>query len=301
MPLIGWLFCFNLCNLFVTLRLSVLLRCKFNRMAYSINVNGRLMTFDAPVVMGILNVTDDSFYASSRVSGEELVKRAGEMLAQGAAILDVGACSTRPGSEPVPEREELARMHAALDVLDKEFPEAVVSIDTFRGAVVRECVKEHNVAIINDVSGFGWDPSMLDAVVESHCPYVLTHSVDVAQSSCCTPQVLASLSRKMWQLRQAGVCDVIIDPGFGFGKSLAQNHELFGNLREFGIFEAPLLVGISRKSMITRLLGVSAADALEGTVALNAMALDRGADILRVHDVEAAAQVVALWRAVNGL
>lgn len=269
-------------------------------MSYSINIKGKLMMFDAPVVMGILNVTPDSFYASSRVEGDILLTRAKGMLDSGAAILDLGACSTRPGSEPVSQSEELARLHAALDVLDKELPQAVVSIDTFRGAVVRECVKEHNVSIINDVSGFDWDASMFDAVLEASLPYVLTHSLDVTAAGSCTAQVLAGLSEKMWQLRQNGVCDVIVDPGFGFGKTVEQNFELFGNMREFGLLEAPLLVGISRKSMITRTLGVGAADALEGTVALNTMALDRGAHILRVHDVKEAVQAVQLWKAVNG-
>ena len=269
-------------------------------MSYSINIKGKLMMFDAPVVMGILNVTPDSFYASSRVEGDALLARAKGMLASGAAILDLGACSTRPGSEPVSQSEELARLHAALDVLDKELPQAVVSIDTFRGAVVRECVKEHNVSIINDVSGFDWDASMFDAVLEASLPYVLTHSLDVTAADSCTAQVLAGLSEKIWQLRQNGVCDVIVDPGFGFGKTVKQNFELFGNMREFGLLEAPLLVGISRKSMITRTLGVGAADALEGTVALNTMALDRGAHILRVHDVKEAVQAVQLWKAVNG-
>lgn len=259
------------------------------------------MTFDVPVVMGILNVTPDSFYATSRVAGEGLAARAKEMLAQGASILDLGACSTRPGSEAVSLKEELSRLHAALDVLDRELPDAVVSIDTFRGDVVRECVGRHNVSIINDVSGFDWDASMFDAVVDSSLPYVLTHSEDVDSSRSCTAQVITSLSQKMWKLRQAGVCDVIVDPGFGFGKTLEQNHELFGELNELSMLDAPLLVGISRKSMITRLLGISADEALAGTVALNAMALDRGAAILRVHDVKEAAQVVALWRAVGGI
>ena len=268
-------------------------------MSYSINIKGKLMMFDVPVVMGILNVTPDSFYASSRVEGDALLERAKGMVANGAAILDLGACSTRPGSEPVSQSEELARLHAALDILDKGLPDAVVSIDTFRGAVVRECVKEHNVSIINDVSGFDWDASMFDAVVESSLPYVLTHSADVT-ADCCTAQVLTDLSKKMWQLRQCGVRDVIVDPGFCFGKTVKQNFELFGNMHELELLEAPLLVGISRKSMIQRTLGVSAAEALEGTVALNTMALDRGADILRVHDVKEAVQAVELWKAVNG-
>ena len=269
-------------------------------MSYSINIKGKLLMLDVPVVMGILNVTPDSFYASSRVAGDALLQRAKAMLADGAAILDLGACSTRPGSEPVSEKEELARLHSALDILDKELPDAVVSVDTFRAAVVKECCKEHNVAIINDVSGFAWDEGMLDAVIEASLPYVLTHSDDVVASGCCTAEVLTSLSKKMWQLHQGGVCDVIVDPGFGFGKTLEQNFELFGKMREFAMHEAPLLVGISRKSMITRTLGVNSGEALEGTVALNAMALDRGADILRVHDVKEAVQAVKLWQAVNG-
>ena len=268
-------------------------------MSYSINIKGKLLTFDVPAVMGILNVTPDSFYASSRVEGDALLVRAKAMLDAGAVILDLGACSTRPGSEPVSEREELARLHAALDILDKELPGAIISIDTFRGAVVRECVKEHNVSIINDVSGYDWDSAMLDAVFEASLPYILTQSADVTSVECCTAQVLSALSQKMWQLRQGGLCDVIVDPGFGFGKALEQNFELFGNLREFAMLEAPLLVGISRKSMITKTLGINASEALDGTVVLNTMALDRGADILRVHDVKEASHAVALWRAVN--
>lgn len=257
------------------------------------------MMFDSPVVMGILNVTTDSFYASSRVEGDALLSRAREMIAHGATILDLGACSTRPGSEPVSQSEELARLHSALEILDRELPDAIISIDTFRGDVARECAKEHNIAIINDVSGFDWDKKMLDAVLEARLPYILTHSQDITSESCCTAQVLTTLSQKMWQLRQGGLCDVIIDPGFGFGKTMEQNYELFNKMCEFDILEAPLLVGISRKSMITRHLGITAGDALAGTVALNVMALDRGANILRVHDVKEAGQAVSLWKAVN--
>ena len=258
------------------------------------------MTFERPVVMGILNVTPDSFYASSRVAADEAVARVKEMIAAGAEIIDVGACSTRPGGELASLDEELSRLHPVLEALDREVSDAVVSLDTFRGEVVRECVKAHNVSIINDVSGFDWDSSMFDAVVESALPYVLTHSTNVTPGENCTAQVLTALSHKMWQLRQCGVCDVIVDPGFGFGKTLEQNFELFGNMRELSMLDAPLLVGVSRKSMITKRLGITAGDALEGTVALNTMALDRGAHILRVHDVKEAVQTVSLWRAVDG-
>ena len=273
-------------------------------MSHSIDIRGKLMMLDKPVVMGILNVTDDSFYDGSRVaSSVELARRAKSMVDAGAGILDVGACSTRPGATPVAEEVELARLHSALEILDKELPEAVVSVDTFRAAVVRECVASHNVSIINDVSGFEWDCDMLPAVADSRLPYVLTHSVGLAGETVAyddfMPQVLQRLAAKMWQLRQAGVADVIVDPGFGFGKSVEQNYCMLESLRDFEILDAPLLVGLSRKSMITRLLGIEAGDALAATTALNLIALRNGADILRVHDVKEAVQAVTLAQAMN--
>ena len=274
------------------------------KMLHSIDIRGKLMMLDKPVVMGILNVTDDSFYDGSRVASPvELVRRAKSMVDAGAGILDVGACSTRPGATPVAEEVELARLHSALEILDKELPEAVVSVDTFRAAVVRECVASHNVSIINDVSGFEWDCDMLLAVADSKLPYVLTHSVGLAGEAVeydnFMPQVLQRLAAKMWQLRQAGVADVIVDPGFGFGKSVEQNYCMLESLRDFEILYAPLLVGLSRKSMITRLLGIEAGDALAATTALNLIALRNGADILRVHDVKEAVQAVTLAQAMD--
>lgn len=262
------------------------------------------MSLDKPVVMGILNITDDSFYDGSRVvAPAALAQRAKDMLDAGAAMLDVGACSTRPGAEPVGQELELARLHGALEVLDKEVPHAVVSVDTFRGAVVRECVAQHNVSIINDVSGFEWDDDMFDAVADCGLPYVLTHSVGLAgeevQYTDFMPQVLQRLASKVWQLRQVGVADVIVDPGFGFGKSMEQNYRMLASLREFEMLDAPLLVGLSRKSMITRLLGIDPAEALAATTALNLVAVRNGADILRVHDVKEAVQAVELARAMD--
>lgn len=273
---------------------------------YSINVNGRLVTFSKPLVMGILNATDNSFYAPSRVAAPQvLVQRAKDMLAAGAAMLDVGACSTRPGSKPVTQQEELARLHTVLDLLDKELPQAIVSVDTFRGTVARECVARHNVAIINDVSGFDWDSDMFAAAVELGVPYVLTHTEGVAGElpaySDFLPQVLKKLAAKMWQLRQEGVADIIVDPGFGFGKNLEQNYAMLASLQEFHMLEAPVLVGISRKSMITKLLGIDADDALSATTALNMAALSRGASILRVHDVKEAVQAVELHLALKNV
>ena len=272
----------------------------------SINIKGRLLAMDTPRVMGILNVTPDSFFEGSRVNaGEELVERARKMLADGADILDVGACSTRPSGEPVSEEEELARLHSALDLLDEHLPDAVVSLDTFRGRVARECALRHNVSIINDVSGFDWCADMFPVVAELNIPYVLTHSVgwagDAAQYGNFLPDVLAALAKKMWQLRQAGVKDVIVDPGFGFGKSVEQNYEMLASLSVFGELEAPVLAGLSRKSMITKLLGISSAEALPETAALNMVALQGGAAILRVHDVREAANVVKMFNALKGV
>lgn len=262
------------------------------------------MSLDMPAVMGILNVTDDSFFDGSRVaSPHELLRRAKSMLDAGAAILDVGACSTRPGSTPVSQDVELSRLHAALEILDKELPDSVISIDTYRAAVVRECVAVHNVSIINDVSGFEWDDDMLDAVAASRLPYVLTHSMGFASEAVeyesFMPQVLQRLAFKMWQLKQAGVADVVVDPGFGFGKSVEQNYRMLSSLRDFEMLDAPLLVGLSRKSMITRLLGIEPGEALAATTALNLVALRNGANILRVHDVKEAVQVVELFRAMD--
>ena len=272
--------------------------------AVSINVRGRLVTFDKPVVMGILNITDDSFFDGSRVASPvELALRARAMLDAGAAILDVGACSTRPGATPVCQELEMVRLHSALEVLDSEVPQALVSIDTFRGAVVRECAALHNVSIINDVSGFEWDGDMFDAVAACGLPYVLTHSMGLAGEAVeytdFMPQVLQRLAAKMWQLRQVGVADVIVDPGFGFGKSVEQNYRMLASLRDFEMLDAPLLVGLSRKSMITRLLDIEAGEALAATTALNLVAVRNGAHILRVHDVKEAVQAVKLAGAMD--
>lgn len=272
---------------------------------FTINVGGRLITTEQPLVMGILNITPDSFYEGSRVLPAEVAVRVRKMIDEGADIIDVGACSTRPQGEQVSQKEELARLHSALEIIDKEFPDAVVSIDTYRAKVVAECCSEHNVAIINDVSGFEWDSEMFDAVVAADKAYVLTHSVgragDEPRYSNFFPQMMQSLSQKMWQLHQSGVKDVIVDVGFGFGKSLEQNYQMLAHLNEFKMLDAPLLVGVSRKSMITKLLGVQASDALNGTTVLNTIALMKGADILRVHDVAAAVESVRLCQAVAGV
>lgn len=271
---------------------------------YSINVNGRLLTMERPLVMGVVNVTPDSFFADSRADGEQLLlRRCATMIEEGVDIIDVGGCSTRPSGEFISPEEELRRVSRAFELLKRHFPDAVFSVDTFRAEVARVSVSEYGAAIINDVSGFDWDDDMLDVVAELNVPYVLTHTKGVAGDeplySDFIPEVFKHLADKMWQLRQRGVKDILIDPGFGFGKSLQQNYTLMSHLEEFSMFDAPVLVGISRKSMITRLLGISPDEALNGTTVLNTVALMKGASVLRVHDVRAAREAVEVFTMLN--
>jgi len=261
----------------------------------------RLLDLSAPLVMGILNATPDSFYANSRAASADMVAaRAHQMLSEGAAIIDVGAYSSRPGAENVPQDEELRRLCPALEVICKKFPQAVVSIDTFRAGVVREVVRQFGAVLVNDASG-GGDEKMYAAVAELGLPYVAMHTRGTPQTMqlqtsyvSVTEEVILSLSQKVEALHRAGVADVLVDPGFGFAKTTEQNFELLRRLAEFKIFELPLLVGLSRKSMACRTLGVAPSEALNGTTALHVLALERGADILRVHDVRAAVEAVKM-------
>ena len=252
--------------------------------------------------MGIINVTPDSFYSGSRNAGvDEAVARAGRMLADGAAMLDVGGCSTRPGSDPVSEAEEMQRVVPAVAAIREAYPDTVISVDTFRGSVARRAV-EAGADIINDVTAGTVDPDILQAAVDLKAPYVLTHPA-VSSLTADTPldattsTVLLDLQHTVRSLRQQGLCDIIIDPGFGFGKTLDQNYRLMADLDAFACFNCPVLVGISRKSMITRVLDVTAQadDALTGTTVLNTYALQRGAAILRVHDVRQAVDTVNIF------
>lgn len=263
---------------------------------------------DHPWVMGILNVTDDSFYSGSRAFDEEAVaRRVRTLLNEGADVIDVGACSTRPGCECVTAQEELQRLDMGLRVLRSIDAHIPVSVDTFRADIARYCVERLDADIINDISGAA-DPDMAQTMADLGVPYVLMHMrgtpLDMQQRTDYGEDVVASvlteMSRCYERLVCAGVGDIIIDPGFGFAKTLEQNYELMRHLDSFDIFGRPIFVGISRKSMITRLLGISTDDALNATTALNTMALDRGAAILRVHDVRAAKQAVAIYDAVHG-
>lgn len=268
--------------------------------SYTMNLNGRLMVLDRPLVMGILNLTPDSFYALSRKqSEEEIAERVAELVAEGADIIDVGACSSRPGAEDVPMEEEMTRLRHGLKLLRQVAPEAVVSVDTYRADVAAMCVEEYGVSIINDIAAGQMDNRMFDTVARLRVPYILTHMQGTPNTMQAAPQyenvvheVLKSLAAYMKDLHERGVADVIIDPGFGFGKTLEHNYQLMNRLEEFHLLNAPLLVGISRKSMIYNLLKTNPAEALNGTTVLNTVALMKGAHILRVHDVKACRECV---------
>ena len=269
---------------------------------FSLNLRGKLVTIDRPWVMGIVNVTPDSFYGGSRVADEQtLVGRIRQMLDEGVDVIDVGACSTRPGSQSVDAQGEMERLQWALAVIGREAPESIVSVDTYRAAVAQRCVEEWGVDIINDISGGMLDEAMFETVARLHVPYVLMHMRGTPETMSSltdydnvAADVLEWMSRRIDQLRQMGVADVIADPGFGFAKTLEQNYELLARLDAFHALDAPLLVGVSRKRMIYTPLDCSADDALNGTTVINTLALERGAHILRVHDVRAAVEAVKL-------
>lgn len=275
-------------------------------MDYSINVSGRLIDLSHPQVMGILNVTPDSFYADSRKqTEEEIAKRAEQILEEGAAMIDVGAFSTRPGAAMVSEEEESARLHLALSVIRRNHPEAVLSIDTFRPTVAKRVIEEFGDCVINDVGGLtagadgalADDPSrrmeMFRVVSSLRVPYIYMTSAATLR------EVLLDFAERAQQLRDLGQKDIILDPGFGFGKTTDQDYALMASLEKLQVMQLPILVGISRKSMIWRQLGITPQEALNGTTALHAVALQKGASILRVHDVKAAVETVKLIRTLN--
>lgn len=273
----------------------------------TLNINGQLLSLEQPKVMGILNVTPDSFYESSRKQEEEeIVGQVVRMLSEGADIIDIGACSTRPGAPVISAEEEMDRLRYGLKVLRKVAPAAYVSVDTFRADVARMCVEEYGVAIVNDISGGSFDAAMFPLMARLHIPYILMYmqgSLETMHLQCQYEDVVADTIKKMAvkvdALRNMGVSDIILDPGFGFSKTVEQNYELFAHLDDFQIFEMPLLVGISRKSMIWRKLEITPENALNGTTALHMMALDKGTDILRVHDVKEAVETVKLFMSVK--
>lgn len=269
---------------------------------YTINVGGKLMDLSEPQVMGILNVTPDSFYSASRKNSElEIADRVAAIQAEGGSIIDIGAYSSRPGADNVSAEEEMNRLRSGLQILRNIAPDVVVSVDTFRADVAKMCVEEYGVQIINDISGGELDERMFNTVAALGVPYILMHMKGNPQTMQMEPyyddlltEMLRYFGTKVQQLHELGVKDIILDPGFGFAKTLEHNYELMNRLQDLQVLELPILVGISRKSMIYRLLGNTPEDALNGTSVLNTMALLKGASILRVHDVKEATEVVQI-------
>ena len=272
-------------------------------MEYTINIKGRLMDLSTPQVMGILNVTPDSFYSGSRKQTEmEIAQRANQIIEEGGSIIDVGAFSTRPGADEVSEEEEERRLKFALDIVRREQPDAAVSVDTYRPTLARKCIEEWGADIINDVSEGGITgitnvplkqrqeeyPEMFRVVGELKIPYILTSVQPTLET------MMKGFAREVQQLRDLGAKDIILDPGFGFGKNLIQNYQIYNEMEKLNVLELPVLVGISRKSMIYKLLGGDATTSLNGTAVLDTIALMKGAKILRVHDVKEAVEAVRI-------
>jgi len=264
-----------------------------------------LLDLQTPAVMGILNCTPDSFFEGSRVNGEVLLETAHRMLEDGAEVLDVGGMSTRPGAEAVSVQEEMDRILPVIELLAQQFPHATISIDTYRSEVARAAL-DAGAFWVNDISAGDLDPGMFPLVAERNCPYVLMHMQGIPVNmqkdpsyKAVTADVMTYLFNKLQELRKLGVTDLVVDPGFGFGKALHHNYQLLRNLESFQSLQVPVLVGVSRKSMINKVLGTWPEEALNGTSILHAFALERGAQILRVHDVKEARQAVQLYMALT--
>jgi dihydropteroate synthase len=274
-----------------------------------INAGGRLLDLEIPKVMGIINITPDSFYKGSRYgTDEEILVTAARMLEDGADILDIGGYSSRPGAKDISVDEESNRVLKAVKLINRKFPEAIISVDTFRADIAREAVVGCGATIINDIAGGDYDDRMFSVVEKLNVPYILMHMKGDPRTMQNKPvyedivaDILKWLGDRIFKLKSAGLKDIIIDPGFGFGKTIDHNFELLRRLGDFSIAGLPVLVGISRKSMIWKTLDISVDEALNGTTALNAIAILNGADILRVHDVREAIQTVRLIKKVKNI
>lgn len=273
----------------------------------TLNIKGTLLSLKTPVVMGILNITPDSFYAGSRKQTEAAIEeRIQAILSEGGKIIDIGGYSSRPDAAEVTPEEEMERLAFALKILNAHYPDAILSVDTFRADVTRRCVEDYGVAIINDISGGQLDANMFETVATLNVPYIMMHMRGTPQTmqqhtdyNDMMEEIMLYFATKVRQLRLMGVNDIILDPGFGFSKTVRQNYQLMNQLKEFGLFDLPLLVGVSRKSMIYRFLGGTPDDSLNGTTVLNTFALMNGADILRVHDVKAAVEAIKIITELN--
>lgn len=275
---------------------------------FSLTIRGTLRQYDSPAVMGILNITPDSFYEGSRAfDPSEIKARVETMVEEGVDFIDIGAYSTRPGCSDVDESDELRRLEAGMKILRDIAPDIPVSVDTFRASVAHRAVRELSADIVNDISCGAIDPDMFRTVADLKVPYILMHMRGTPATMLehtdyvdLMSDIMRDLAFRISELYLLGVNDIIIDPGFGFSKTLDQNYLILKDLNLFQLFKLPVLVGISRKSMVTKLLNIDADQALEGTVALNTLALQRGAAILRVHDVKAAVQAVKVYnRLIN--
>lgn len=274
-----------------------------NMKSFTLNCNGKIINIEQPIIMGIINVTPDSFYTQGRNSDlKGILHAANNMLDEGAAILDIGGLSTRPGSESITAKEEIDRVIPAIEQIKKYFPQSIISVDTYRSEVAIAAY-EYGADIINDISAGALDPMMLSSVALIGTPYIAMHMQGNPKNMQQQPQydqvgveVLQYCANKLGECRQAGIKDVIIDPGFGFGKSIAHNYALLRHLHTFHILETPILVGISRKSMLYKPLEIEAAEALNATTAAHMLALNEGAHILRVHDVKAANEAIKIWQ-----
>ncbi len=273
----------------------------------TLNSRGKLLLLDEPWIMGIINITPDSFYAESRTKPvpSEIIQKAEKMISDGARVLDIGGYSSRPGAAEVPVSEELQRVLPAIQVIKKAFPDVLLSIDTFRSEVAREAV-ESGCDIVNDISGGGLDPEMIPTVGQLDVPYICMHMRGKPENMATLTEyenlekdLLSYFNQKLILCRKAGIKDVIIDPGVGFAKTLKQNYRILKNISYFNTINAPVLIGLSRKSMIYKLLDIRQEDSLNGTTALNMVALMNGAKILRVHDVKEAVQLIKLFNQIN--
>lgn len=279
-----------------------------NSPVLSLNIKGNLFHFDTPKVMGILNVTPDSFFDGGTLGTEKLIlERAERMLQDGSDFLDIGGASSRPGAKAVSVEEELARVLPAIKAIAREFPKAIISIDTFNAEVAKQAI-ETGAHMVNDISAGDDDHNMFQTVKDLQVPYIIMHKQGQPQNMQKNPEykdvtqdVLYYLAEKIQKLNKMGVNDIVIDPGFGFGKTVEHNYELLQKLELFHHLELPILVGLSRKSMINRVLGTKPEEALNGTSVLNTIALQKGAHLLRVHDVKEAVQAVKLWQKLQSV
>jgi len=269
----------------------------------SIRIKNRILSLSSPVIMGILNVTPDSFYSESRATTEErILARVKAILAEGGTIIDIGGASTRPFAVEISEKEEMKRLYGALTIIRKHFPDAILSVDTYRAHIADQVIREFSVAIINDISGGTLDARMDEVIAYHQVPYILMHMRGTPQTMLQLTnykdlfhEISLFFAHRIQRLSELGVNDIVLDPGFGFAKTITQNFELLRHLARFSLFEKPLLVGLSRKSMLYKTLQTDATHSLPATIAVNTIALMGGASILRVHDVSEAVQAIAMY------